>query len=265
MDNASRRVKPDTNVAGRALEGTGDTRDETKDMDQRTRQIRNEIEETRADMSETIEAIQDRLSPSNVVANATETVKTAATQRVRDMAETATETAQQAMDYTRQRATEAMDSARQNSIPLALLGVGAAWLLANRSRGGPQASRGNGYDTVNEGRDSDRESPRTRDSWGYADASQTANTVRRMGRRQHPLLRMINENPLLLGAGALMFGAAFGLAVPETSSENEWMGDARDRLMNRARDVAREAADQVQNTASSIADAAKKVAGQAEP
>ena len=263
MDNASRRVKPDTNVAGRALE---DTRDETTDMDQRTRQIRSDIEETRADMSETIEAIQDRLNPSNVVANATESVKSAATQRVRDMAETATETAQQAIDYTRERASEAMGTARQNSIPLALIGVGAAWLLTNRSRGGSQASRGSGYATVNEGRDSDRESPGRRDSWGYAEASQPVTTVRRMGRRrQNQLLRMIDENPLLVGAGALMLGAAFGLAVPETDSENEWMGNARDRLMNRARDVARGAADEMQNAASSVAEAAKKIAGQPEP
>ena len=61
MDNATRRVKPDTSGAGGAPQDTGEyVGDESADTDQRTRDIRDEIQETRADMSETIEAIQDR-------------------------------------------------------------------------------------------------------------------------------------------------------------------------------------------------------------
>jgi hypothetical protein len=40
--------------------------------------IRSQIEQTRAEMSETIDAIQDRLSPRRLVSTATETMKDAA-------------------------------------------------------------------------------------------------------------------------------------------------------------------------------------------
>jgi hypothetical protein len=52
------------------------------------------------------------------------------------------------------------------------------------------------------------------------------------------------------------------MAVPETDTENELMGEARDTVVGRARDMARDAANQVQDAASTVADAAKKVAGQ---
>ena len=49
----------------------------------RTREIRDEIEETRGEMTETIDAIQERLRPRNIVASATERMKSATTERVR--------------------------------------------------------------------------------------------------------------------------------------------------------------------------------------
>ena len=54
--------------------------------------------------------------------------------------------------------------------------------------------------------------------------------------------RMVRSNPLLVGAGALMLGVAFGIAVPETDVENEWLGEARDSVMNRAQQMAHDAA-----------------------
>jgi len=93
-------------------------------------------------------------------------------------------------------------------------------------------------------------------------ASETADSMRRMARRrQNQLQRMVQQNPLLVGAGALMLGMAFGLAVPETDAENELMGPARDNMVDRARGIARGAASQVQEAASTVTDAAKKLTG----
>jgi hypothetical protein len=72
---------------------------------------------------------------------------------------------------------------------------------------------------------------------------------------------MVQENPLLVGAGALMLGVAFGMAVPESETENELMGEARDTMVERARDMARDAASQVQDAAGAVANAAGKVVG----
>jgi hypothetical protein len=96
-------------------------------------------------------------------------------------------------------------------------------------------------------------------------AADTADSARSMARRRtNQMQRMVHDNPLLVGAGALFLGVAFGLAVPETETENEWMGDARDTVVERARSAAREAADEVQEAASTVVDVAKKVTGKTE-
>ena len=344
MDDTPGRVRHDaTDRTGQPTEHTREDADPGS-VDDRAREIRNEIEETRAEMSETIDAIQERLNPRNIVANATNRVKNAATERVREMADTAGQTAQQAMDYTRETARDVRRQVRQNPIPLALIGVGAAWLLANRSRrssydrgyadrgrsGAPRDDYRNEYSSEwsrDEAFDDRGESgvmatirhnpiptalagvglswlayaSRERGGRQYAArwgeesregswegqsatgegmvqkltdstneiasrtkhyVSDASDSVRRMARRrQSQFQRMVQENPLLVGAGALMLGAAFGMAVPETETENEWLGETRDNVVERAREMARDAAGQVQNAAGSVADAAGKIAG----
>ncbi len=299
------------------MDDTSGRVDAAVDIDQRTREIRDEIEETRGEMSETVDAIQEKLKPRNIAANAAERVKTATTERVRNMADTASETAQQAMDYTREATNVAVEKARQNPIPLALLVAGAGWWLANRSRKSPSAGyraqpyyEYEGYvaevpyeydddgglmarirnnpipatlagvgitwlavtsperytwsDTDDSGRGlTDRASEMASRTKEYA--ADTAQSVRRMARRrQNQLQRIMNENPVLVGAAALLLGAAVGLAVPETETENEWMGEARDNVVERARDVARDAANEVQDAATTVADAAKKLVGKSQ-
>jgi hypothetical protein len=328
MDDTPGRLRKDPDVVtGRSAETTaGDAAGEGGNVDERTREIRDEIEETRVEMAETIDAIQEKLKPRNIVASATDRVKNAATERVREMADIASQTAQQATDYTRDVARSMTDRARQNPFPLALIGLGAAWLIARQasSQGGSYRMRRDQRDygreyggewTRNEAlylnqsehglvarirnnpipatlagvgltwlafssaesreweyssrsRDASREgqglgesasqiASRTRES-----ASDVTDSMRRMvRRRQNQLQHMVQDNPLLVGAGALMLGAAFGMAVPETDTENELMGEARDNVVGRARDMARDAANQVQDAASTVADAAAKVAG----
>jgi ElaB/YqjD/DUF883 family membrane-anchored ribosome-binding protein len=326
MDDTPGRVRKDADVVtGRSAETTaGDAAEGGGNVDERTREIRDEIEETRVEMAETIDAIQEKLKPRNIVASATDRVKTAATERVREMADTASQTAQQAMDYTRDAARDMTDRVRQNPLPLALIGIGAAWLIARqassndsyrrrrdqgdyREYGGeftrdealygdqsenglmdrirnnplPATLAGVGltwlafsstesreWEYSSRWRDTSREgqglgeSPSQIASRTREYASDATDTMRRMvRRRQNQLQRMVQDNPLLVGAGALMLGAAFGMAVPETETENELMGETRDNVVGRARDMARDAANQVQDAASTVADAAAKVAG----
>lgn len=236
--------------------------------DHRTSEIRAEIEQTREDMSETIDAIQEKLRPANIVAGATERVKEATTEKVRHMAN---------------RASDAAD--RQNLLPAALIGIGTAWLLMNRSgrrsetydqyESGPGVWRNTEYSSdeyygavgtrgadssgadVNvsgmAGRATERAgeiADRAKERAGEMASTARAAVRRTSYRAQNQLQRAINENPLAVGAAAAILGAAVGLALPETERENEWMGEARDTVVDRAQELAREAKDKVTNAAS---------------
>jgi hypothetical protein len=58
----------------------------------------------------------------------------------------------------------------------------------------------------------------------------------------------IKENPLAIGAVALAVGAAIGLSLPSTQTEDEWMGATKERLVDRAEDFAGEALHKVEST-----------------
>jgi len=79
---------------------------------------------------------------------------------------------------------------------------------------------------------------------------------------QNQLQRLMRTNPLLVGAGALALGAAIGVMAPETESENEWMGEARETMMDRAEDMARTAASRVQDAAGEmVGEVASRIIG----
>src|SRR4051812_27169091 len=115
-----------------------------QDTDLRAQQIRAEIEQTREDLSESVEAIQEKLRPSNIVASAassagdrvkelasttTETVKEMAsttTEKVKDMAHTAAETSEQWLDAS--GGNRLINKIRNNPMPAMLVGAGLTWL-----------------------------------------------------------------------------------------------------------------------------------------
>lgn len=68
---------------------------------------------------------------------------------------------------------------------------------------------------------------------------------------------MMTENPLALGAMALAAGVAVGMMLPQTERENQLMGQARDRVVDQAQDVARDAMEKVKTVASDVAEQTK--------
>jgi hypothetical protein len=64
---------------------------------------------------------------------------------------------------------------------------------------------------------------------------------------------MMRENPLMVGAAAAVIGAAVGMALPETERENEWLGEAKETVVDRAQEMARNAATAVQEAAGDVA------------
>jgi ElaB/YqjD/DUF883 family membrane-anchored ribosome-binding protein len=61
--------------------------------------------------------------------------------------------------------------------------------------------------------------------------------------------RMIQENPLAVGAIALALGTAVGMALPSTQKEQQILGQARDNLIDKAETKASDAMSKVEETA----------------
>jgi len=140
----------------------------------RANELKGDIEATRAGMSETVDAIQAKLSPQNVQETAeqiTERAKQAALEVVDQATERVKDTVNQIKDEvkteihdatigrvermvsnfkdtTRDTSSSLIETVKANPIPTALVGIGLAWLFMNKSDSGssqPQRfSQGNG-------------------------------------------------------------------------------------------------------------------------
>jgi len=97
-----------------------------------------EIEQTRAEMTETITAIKDRLQPQVLMDQAREKVQDATHDAVYRAREATIGRAQDAVENVwysaREAGTSVANTVRENPIPFALIGIGAAWLLADAMR-----------------------------------------------------------------------------------------------------------------------------------
>ena len=107
--------------------------DETAEQ---TEQIRSEIEDTRAEMGQTINEIQERLSPEHIVNQVKESVRDATigkVQRAMDtMGEKISDVTEPAREVVGRAGSAIADSAWKNPIPLAFIGLGVGMLMMRR-------------------------------------------------------------------------------------------------------------------------------------
>jgi hypothetical protein len=294
MDNTSRGSTPSLPTIAGAAQNAASSAGE--DGARRAQDIRAEIEQTRQHISHTIDAIQEKLRPGNLVSEAAEHVKHATTERVRQMAESARTTADNVMEQTRHLAGDLAEHARHNPIPAVIIGLGVAWFLVDRYRNGGRRSK-NDYDyeryaayrkpdyyeaddsyrATSSGYDPESaeystmmpDSRSGQSDYGSAAAAhiseaaaQAKAAAMRTGRRARSQLgRLLSENPLLVGAVALIAGAAVGMALPETERENEWLGETRDSVLDKAQDMARTAVSRAQEAIGDVGEVAGRVFG----
>lgn len=217
--------------------------------------IRAEIEETRAQMGDTLDEIGERLRPSHIKQQIGQGIRDATVGRVEDAA-------RGAVDKVGGAGQRLADTVRDNPIPLAMIGIGLGWLFWG-GRGSPSG----------EYRDSSRQFESQHGLSGVADrASEAAGNVADRARDMASSVRrdarvgaraassQLQENPLAVGVVVAAVGLAAGLAIPETRRERELMGEARDRLVDRAKDVASETKEKLQAVAERTIDQAKTAA-----
>ena len=230
----------DPEVASRpdpALAGGGAVVDEVEAS-------RVEIERTRTDMSETVDTIQNKLSPRNLKEQAKE----------------------QAKDTARGTGSTIMETIRDNPLPAALTGIGLGWLFVSarkQSASGPSAGQ-----TVSQTQSRAQETANQAQDTAGRVASQAQERMSQLGSRAQGqaqrakggLQRMLQENPLAVGALAVGAGAAVGLVVPQTGKEHEAMGEARDTLVEKAQEKAQDAQQRAQRVAEEVQSAAREEA-----
>lgn len=72
------------------------------------------------------------------------------------------------------------------------------------------------------------------------------------------LRELVEERPLVVVAASLAVGLLVGLALPATRREDELLGDARDELLESARDAGREALDRGREVAATAVERVKE-------
>jgi ElaB/YqjD/DUF883 family membrane-anchored ribosome-binding protein len=236
--------------------------------------IRAEIEQTRVEMAETIDALQHKLDPQRIVDEAKQTVHDATVGKVTTMVNTVTDRVSDVGEQVQDQAQQAVMYVRDNPVPALLIGAGITWLLM-RSRSGRTSYGGSRYGGPRYGERRYEEprykEPRYKESetgWtsGVSDAAASVQQrVTQYGRRAETTLeRWLRENPLTVGTVALAAGAIVGLSLPRTQTEDAWMGEARDTLVERAQETAQQAVEKVSDVAEQVQESAggvRKAAG----
>ncbi|CAN5182229.1 hypothetical protein BH20ACI1_BH20ACI1_13390 [soil metagenome] len=292
-------------------------------------QIRENIEETRAEMSETIDAIQERLSFSNI----SEQVKTEVSDYVGEtfqttkdaVLKTVIEKGEFIMRYADKRINEIADTqvvktAKRNPLALGLIGLGLGMLFLGSNNKKKRSKFRYDESYEDSGRDYRRDfssknqqstletaqnklsdaasavgesvssaAGTVSDTVGSAAGavsnkvsnaagaiSETASDVADKAYKQVGNLGAkaqdfaestqdnfeyyMEENPLAVGAVALALGAAVGMAFPSTRIENRYMGEARNNLLQKAEETARDAVGKVQKVAGEVTETVKEEA-----
>lgn len=260
MDETSNDIRSEPYEAGLS----GERARSDKDIED----IRTEIERTRSEIGETLNAIQERLAPERLSREVKARVREATTGRAKRMAG-------RAMDKSKGVASSIADAVRNNPLPAAVAGLGLGWLIVKARQASPDGEgREEYYEVETEGRSMAEETARkANESYGAAqeNVSKTLGKVKAKGSEMmstakekmkgvtgttrekmnqlRPKLREqadktkarfqknLEERPLALAAGALILGTIFGLSVPKTQKEEEITSSARQRFMQKVNEV----------------------------
>jgi len=228
------------------------------DTSEEPAEIRAGIEQTRADMSETIDAIQDRLNPQHLKEQVKEqmreqfeeakaTVREATIGKAEEMVQNVGDTISDAR-YT------LMDTIKQNPIPAALVGLGLSWLFMNR-RSAPR-----GYARyANQNRNYRQTSyPTYRDnaigSSGYASSMGQRNYGGTMDQGQRYYGDAMDQ-------GQRNYGGAIEQGQRGVSDTLHRVQETAGNVVNQAQEKVGNIAEQAQETAGNVVNQAQETAG----
>ncbi|HEY0650876.1 DUF3618 domain-containing protein [Phenylobacterium sp.] len=223
-------------------------------------EIEREVEDARGRVDRTVEALKDKMQPRELFDEAT-----------RMMGGTSNKVL-----------TTAVEQLRENPIPIALIGLGIAWLAISQTRRQAAAEYPEGYYPTHEGYDEDEglrakvraraeaakakladtaEKAKARLASAQASAEEGVSAARGKAAEYAHLAQekageygryarqrfddTLDQEPLVIGAIGLAVGAAIGAALPASPVERRYFGPAR----SKAADAAKQSLDQVKEVA----------------
>jgi ElaB/YqjD/DUF883 family membrane-anchored ribosome-binding protein len=265
----------------RSLGGTDRENDENE-----TEVLAADIRITQERLGDTVEEIGERFNPNRLKQELKHDIRDATIGRVENMAQ---QTAEIVSDAQR----TLMQSIRENPIPVAMMGIGLGWLILNRRSSRTEMRSSSPYDEQQQQREwstqyEDQQGANYGEQTGTLDRARTKagevvdsvknktselaeQTQRKAGRmagrvaegtrmQSRRLERAFQENPLVIGSAALALGLAAGLAIPSTQKEVELVGETRDHLVDKVKDVAEDTKSKVQQVAERVATEAQSTA-----
>lgn len=207
----------------------------------RPEQILTEIYRTRDELEKTLVAIEHRLTPGQLV--------------------------DQGLDYLRHSGANEFvhnlgGAAKQNPLPVALVGIGLAWLMAL----GRQPAQNYGSSMSSSRLHESMTSMRDKASGAMQSAAESMSSMRDRAAQVTDTARdqwqrarggmdyLVQEQPLALGAIGLAIGAVLGAAAPRTRQEERLMGEASRGLAEKAKDLASQQLDKAQQAVKQVAE-----------
>jgi len=178
-----------------------------------------------------------------------------------------------------------------NPIPLALIGVGAGWLILSRTSGAfPNNALSQGRQWIGQAADTVRhtaedvrksvghtaESVRQRFKgtaeenfekaarYAQGDSESWGNGLGLYDRSQQitrSLWNTLDEHPVAVGLMGVALGAAIGASLPPSRAEEEWLGDIGRNVLEGSREAVNKASDKVRTAAQVGLDKAKESTG----
>lgn len=135
---------------------------------------------------------------------------------------------------------------RRNPLPAALIAFGLGWLVRNVRHAGQPDWRAPQERVEAQGAEGEHAGwaafgnvawSGTAHEMAGAAKRRIRSTGHALSRRSGQVGRMMRDHPVPFGVAALAAGAALGLSVPGTETENDVLGEARERIVERAREA----------------------------
>ena len=234
--------------------------------------LENEINQTRSEMNQTLDALERKLSPGQLLDQCLNVFGKHGGELAQNLG----------------------NSVKQNPMPVALTALGIVWMMFSSARSSSVSTHE--HSSISDASDASAPSIGSRTTDTLKDTAETIknktaavrdklssskesikNTVNdtsskaayaaqvQVRRAREGFNSLLEEQPLILGALGIALGAAIGAALPPTEQEDRLLGGVRDQTVSKVTELTSETYDQVRETVKQAGEAVQPDAEQPPP